>query len=106
MRIEERHEVDRIGVRRQRLVHPVERTAPIDDLINLGLRLSQHFLPHQFVVDGGHAPDHGLDGAARDGTAGQVFWREGLSAGRHCRPKCNECEKDCSIHGRSSVASF
>ena len=32
-RVDERHEVDRVGVGRQGLVLPVERTGPVDDLV-------------------------------------------------------------------------
>ena len=33
LRVEERHEVDRVGVRRQRLVLPVRQARPVDDLV-------------------------------------------------------------------------
>lgn len=70
LRAEEAHEIERVGVRRERLVMPVERTAPVDDLVHLAGRLGQHLLEHQVVVDHGHAPDRSLDPATGDGGEG------------------------------------
>ena len=62
--VEEGHEIQRVGIGRQRLVLPVQRLAPIDHLVHFPWRLGQHFLQHEIVVDDGHAPDHSLDSAA------------------------------------------
>ena len=39
--VEERHEVDDVGIGRQRLVLPVEQAGPVDDLVGLAAEL-QH----------------------------------------------------------------
>ena len=71
--IEERHEVDRVRIGRERLIAPVERPAPIDDLVHLAVRLAEHFLQHQVVIDRRHAPDHGFNGAALGGTLRELI---------------------------------
>jgi len=49
--------LERVGIWRQRLVFRVEGPAPIDDLTDLAIRLVEHLLNHQVVVDDRHAPD-------------------------------------------------
>ena len=61
---EERHEVDGIGVWRQKLVLPVGRPRPVKDLVDGTLSVTDHRLRHQFEVDDGNAPDDRLDGPA------------------------------------------
>ena len=70
--VEERHEVERVGVRHQRLVVPVQGLSPVDDLVHLARRLAEHLLTHQIVVDRGHAPDDRLDGTPLQRVLGQL----------------------------------
>ena len=89
--VEERHEVDRVRIGRERLVAPVERTAPIDDLVHLAVRLAEHFLQHQVVIDRRHAPDHGFDGAALGGTLRELIGCRCLCESR-LRDHCGKCD--------------
>jgi hypothetical protein len=41
--------------------------------MHLAIGLGEHLLEHEVVVDRRDAPDDGLDGAALDGAAGEVF---------------------------------
>ncbi len=61
--VDEGDEVERVGVGREGLVPGVERASPVDDLADFAGGLGKHLLEHEVVVDGGHAPDDGLDGA-------------------------------------------
>ena len=74
-RIVERKEVDRVRVRGECLVFPVERTRPTDDLVprtsSLHCRLVQ-----KLEIDRRHAPDDVLDRPPLDGAMGQFVRRE------------------------------
>ena len=93
--VEERHEVDRVRIGRERLVVPVERARPIDDLVHLARSLGEHLLQHQVVIDGRHAPVDGLDGAALDRALGELVGHQRLRVGpvqgcnhsHHCEPR-------------------
>ena len=74
--VEEGHEVDHVGVGRERLVFPVRQTRPIDDLIGLALGAADHRLKHQVEIDRRHAPDDRLDSATLDGATGKFVDRE------------------------------
>ena len=88
LRVEKRQKIERLGIRCQRLVVPVEGTAPINDLVDRALGLVEHLLEHQVVIGRRHAPDDRLDRTALDGTLGEVFWRETvLSVGRNRQGK-------------------
>ncbi|MCY1510585.1 hypothetical protein D9M68_449670 [compost metagenome] len=78
LHVPERHEVDRVRVRRQRLVLPVDRPRPVDDLVDLGLGLRKRLLQHQVGVDRRHAPDDRLRRPALDGAALKIFRRNVL----------------------------
>ena len=93
--VEERHEIDRVRIGRERLVVPVERTRPVDDLVHLAGRLGEHLLQHQVVIDRRHAPVHGLDRAALDGAAGKVI------GGRFCA-----CADVAYINASADSSSF
>ena len=70
--VEECHEVERVWVWSKGLVLPIERPAPVDDLVHLARRLGEHFLQHQVVVDRRHPPDDGLYCAPLNCTASNV----------------------------------
>ncbi len=63
---EESHEIESIGIGRQRLVLPIQWPAPIDDLPNLAWRLGQHLLAHQVIIDDRNSPYDSLDGLPLD----------------------------------------
>ena len=66
----EGHEIDRVGVGRERLVLPTDGPRPIDDLVEVAFGVV-HRLEHQLGIDRRHAPDDGLDGAAVQRPLGQ-----------------------------------
>ena len=69
--VEERHEVDGVGVGREGLVLPADRPRPEHDLVGRSTQLD-HLTSHQLEVDRGHTPDHRLDGAAVHGPVGDL----------------------------------
>ena len=85
LRVEERHEVDRVGVGRERLVLPGQRPRPVDDLVEVAARPVDHRLEHELVVDRRHAPDDGLDGAAVQGAFRELIDAGLLSESLRCK---------------------
>ncbi len=79
----EGHEVEGVGVGGEGLVLPVEETRPEDDLVAAlaSLGVVDHGLDHAVEVDGGHAPDDSLDGAAAKGALGEIFGGEACGGG-------------------------
>jgi hypothetical protein len=70
--IEEGHEVDRVGIRRERLVFPIQEARPVDDLVPRAFGLADHGLVHEIGVDGWHPPDDGLDCTPLNGAEDKV----------------------------------
>jgi hypothetical protein len=83
LRVEERHQIDHVRIRRERLVLPVRQARPIDNLIGLALGAADHRLKHPVEVDHRHTPDDGLDRAPLDGAAGEIVCGETLCVRRH-----------------------
>ena len=71
-RVKEGHEVDGVGVGRQRLVLPVQQARPIDDLVPAALRLGRHRLVHEIGIHCRHAPNDGLDAPPPHCPLGQI----------------------------------
>ena len=69
--VEERHQIDHVGIRCERLVLPVRQAPPVDDLVGLAAEL-EHLLVHEVVIDGRHAPDDRLDSPTLDVATGVV----------------------------------
>ena len=103
--VEEHHEVERIGIRRERLVARIERPPPIDDLTDPAVGLAQHFLQHQVVVHGRHAPDHGFGRTLLEGTVGgrpvgfrgvdEADEKEEKAAEKRRKPQCTKSCTHC-----------
>ena len=89
LRVDERHQIDHVGIRRERLVLPVEQARPVENLVEAAFDLADHLLVHEVVVDRRHAPDHRLDGAALDAAAGQIFGGEILRMSQESAAKIN-----------------
>ena len=96
--IEERHQINHVGIRSERLVLPVRQARPIDDLIGLTLGAADHRLEHQLRVDRRHAPDDRLDCAPLNGAAGEILGRKILRLRRCRHPDEREYGKNCSRH--------
>ncbi|MCY1375133.1 hypothetical protein D9M69_625230 [compost metagenome] len=76
-RIEEWHQVDHVGVRREGLVVAGQRLRPVDDRVGRGAGELPRGLQHPLEVDRGDAPVHRLHRAAFHGTQ-----QDGLSGQR------------------------
>jgi hypothetical protein len=53
LRVDERHQVDRIGIGGKRLILPVREVRPADDLVEDAFGITVHRLVHEIVVDQG-----------------------------------------------------
>ncbi len=73
-RVEERHEVNRVGVRGEGLVLPVKETRPVDDPVTTLACLSvmDHRLVHAVEVDRRGPPDDSLDGTSQQRAPGKI----------------------------------
>jgi hypothetical protein len=71
--VEEDHEIEGVRIGCQRLVVPIKRASPIDDLADFAGRLGEHLLKHQVIVDRWHAPDHRFDSATLDSAIGKLL---------------------------------
>jgi hypothetical protein len=60
-RVEERHRVNEVRVRRESLIRRVQEAGPVHDLVVPGSASPPGRLIHQLVVDKWHAPDDRLD---------------------------------------------
>ena len=69
-----RIEIDRVRVRRERLVLPIDGTRPIDNLVVVSFGVL-HRLKHQLSIDRRHAPDDSLERAAMQRPLGQFSRR-------------------------------
>jgi hypothetical protein len=53
LRVEERHQINHVGIRRERLVFPIRQARPIDHLIGLALGAADHRLKHRSRLTAG-----------------------------------------------------
>jgi hypothetical protein len=87
--VEERHQIDHVGIRCERLVLPVWKARPVDDLVGLAAEL-EHLLVHEVVIDRRHAPDDRLDSAPFDRALRELLWPEVLRFGSDQGHECSE----------------
>jgi hypothetical protein len=93
--IEEGDEIDRVRIRSESLVFPVEKTRPVDDLVAAftGFGVPDHGLVHEVEIHRWSSPDDGLSRAPLDAAASEVLERKSLR-GRRCY-----WENSCFAHG-------
>jgi hypothetical protein len=84
LRVEEGHEIDDIWVGRERLVLRVQEARPVEDLVVVTLGFVDHLSIHEVVVDGGHAPDRGLDSPTVYRVVSEIFSGEFIGRALSC----------------------
>jgi hypothetical protein len=104
-RVDERRQVDRIGVRSQSLDLPVRKARPVGDLIEAAL-VARQCLVHELEVDGWHAPVDGLDGAALHRASSQLVGGElgWMFENRGCWHEVTSFAKTVVRHSSDAVA--
>ena len=77
-RVDERHQIDRVGARREHLILPVGRTRPVHDLVERARRVASHRLRHHVEAHDRDAPQRRFDRTPRDRPVSRVSvesWR-------------------------------